>query len=90
MVVDNNLITFEVISSTFSSNFPFALTSSFLGDCFLRISIYINLSQATIKGVGVFFSPIPITCIPASLSLVANFVKSLSLETRQNPFTFSE
>ena len=44
-----------------------------------------NLSQATINGFGVFFSPIPITCFPASLSRVANRVKSLSLETRQNP-----
>ena len=28
--------------------------------------------------------------MPASLSRVANLVKSLSLETRQNPLTFSE
>ncbi len=48
-----------------------------------------NLSQATINGSGVFFSPIPITFIPASRKRVAKRVKSLSLETRQKPFTFS-
>ena len=47
-----------------------------------------NLSQAVIKGVSVFFSPIPMTFIPASRSRVANLVKSESLETMQNPSTF--
>ena len=34
---------------------------------------------------GVFASPIPITRFPLSRSLLASLVKSLSLETRQNP-----
>jgi len=57
--------------------------------CFFSISIYTNLSQATTKGFGVFFSQIHITSFPASLSLVASLVKSLSLETKQKPWTFS-
>ena len=49
-----------------------------------------NLSQAVMNGIRVFFSPIPITIMPASLKRVASLVKSLSLDTIQKPSTFPE
>ena len=49
-----------------------------------------NLSQATIKGLGVFFCPMPKTFMPASLNLVARRVKSLSLLMMQKPSTLPE
>ena len=48
-----------------------------------------NLSQAVTKGRGVFCSPMPMTCMPASRSRVARRVKSQSLDTMQNPSNFS-
>lgn len=51
--------------------------------------MYINLLHAVTNGLGVFSSPIPITSFPDSRILVANLVKSLSLEIKQNPSTFS-
>ena len=53
-------------------------------------SIYTNLSQATMKGLGVFFSPMPYTFIPASRSRVARRVKSLSLLTSTKPSQLPE
>ena len=44
--------------------------------------------QAALNDFGVLFSPIPITSIPDSLSLLASLVKSPSLETIQKPSTF--
>ena len=40
--------------------------------------------------MGVFCSPMPITVIPASRSLMASLVKSLSEVTRQKPSTLPE
>ena len=45
----------------------------------------LKLVHALTNAFGVFRSPIPMTCLPASLSLDASLVKSLSLVTRQNP-----
>lgn len=56
--------------------------------CFFKSSMYINLLHAVTNGLGVFSSPIPITSFPDSRILVANLVKSLSLEIKQNPSTF--
>lgn len=53
-------------------------------------SRYLNLLQAAMKALGVFFSPIPMTYIPDSRSRTASRVKSLSLDTRQKPSTFPE
>ena len=53
-------------------------------------SIYTNLSQATMKGLGVFFSPMPYTFIPASRRRVASRVKSESLDTRTKPSQLPE
>ena len=49
-----------------------------------------NQAKATINGLRVFFSPMPITTIPASRRRVARRVKSLSLEIIQNPSTLPE
>ena len=54
------------------------------------ISRSLKVSQAARKGFGVFCSPMPMTNIPASLSLWASLVKSESLDTRQKPSTFPE
>ena len=51
-------------------------------------SIYTNLSQATMKGLGVFFSPMPYTFLPASRRRMARRVKSLSLDTSTKPSTW--
>ena len=56
-----------------------------LRSSFTRESSILKLVHALTKAFGVFRSPIPITCLPASLSLDASLVKSLSLVTRQNP-----
>ena len=50
-----------------------------------RSSSSVKISHALRNGRGVFASPIPITRFPLSRSLLASLVKSLSLETRQNP-----
>ena len=55
-----------------------------------RISRYLNLLHAAIKGVGVFFSPMPSTYMPDSRRREARRVKSLSLETIQKPSTLPE
>ena len=58
IVAEISLIILGVIFSIFSCWF-FCMISvffSFSGNCAFRISMYINLSQATIKGSGVFFS----------------------------------
>ena len=47
----------------------------------------VKISQALRKAMGVLFSPIPITVSPDSRILLASLVKSLSLETIQNPLT---
>ncbi len=44
-----------------------------------------NLSHAATNGLGVLRSPNPYTVSPDSRSRAARRVKSLSLETRQNP-----
>src|SRR5215469_8418235 len=44
-----------------------------------------NLSQAATNALGVLRSPNPYTVSPDSRSLAASRVKSLSLDTRQNP-----
>src|SRR5262249_56592979 len=44
-----------------------------------------NLSQAATNAFGVLRSPKPYTVRPDSRSLAASLVKSLSLDTRQNP-----
>ena len=44
-----------------------------------------NLSQAETNGFGVLRSPNPYTVRPDSRMREASLVKSLSLETRQNP-----
>ena len=44
-------------------------------------------SQETRKDSGVFFSPMPMTTLPASRSRVASLLKSPSLETMQKPCT---
>ena len=44
-----------------------------------------NLSQAATNGFGVFRSPKPYTVRPDSRIRAARRVKSLSLETMQNP-----
>ena len=44
-----------------------------------------NLSQAATNALGVFRSPKPYTVRPDSRSREASLVKSLSLDTRQNP-----
>jgi hypothetical protein len=44
-----------------------------------------NLSHAATKAFGVFRSPNPYTVSPDSRIRAARRVKSLSLETRQNP-----
>src|SRR5215472_11781295 len=49
-----------------------------------------NLSQAATKAFGVLRSPNPYTVRPDSRSLAASLVKSLSLETRQNPSNLPE
>ncbi|MNQ65437.1 hypothetical protein D3C85_798910 [compost metagenome] len=54
---------------------------------FFSTSKKINLSQAPINASGVLRSPSPYTFLPASRSRVARRVKSLSLETIQNPST---
>ena len=84
---------FSIFFLSFSS-FRFSLLfSSFL---FSILSLFeirfrtLKLLQASINALGVLISPIPITVIPDSLSLVANFVKSESLETIQNPSTVLE
>ena len=71
------------------ADFFFALFPAGAGDCAfsaaLSDSMYTNLSQATMKGLGVFFSPMPYTFIPASRRRVARRVKSLSLLTSTKP-----
>ena len=49
----------------------------------------VNTSQARRKGVGVFFSPMPMTMRPLSRRRLARRVKSESLDTRQKPSTLS-
>ena len=46
-----------------------------------------NLSHDTMKGRGVFRSPMPMTYLLDSRRRVARRVKSLSLEMMQNPST---
>ena len=46
-----------------------------------------KISHALRNGTGVFFSPIPMTVRPLSRMRLARRVKSLSLETMQNPST---
>ena len=50
-------------------------------------SSVVKMSHALRNGVGVFFSPIPITVRPLSRIRLARRVKSLSLDTRQKPST---
>ena len=50
-------------------------------------SSVVKMSHALRNGVGVFFSPIPITVRPLSRIRLAKRVKSLSLDTRQKPST---
>ena len=52
-----------------------------------RSSSVVKTSHALRNGVGVFFSPIPTTVRPLSRMRLARRVKSLSLDTRQNPST---
>ena len=52
-------------------------------------SSVVNTSQARRKGVGVFFSPMPMTMRPLSRRRLARRVKSESLDTRQKPSTLS-
>ena len=52
-------------------------------------SSVVNTSQARLKGVGVFFSPMPMTMRPLSRKRLARRVKSESLDTRQKPSTLS-
>ena len=47
------------------------------------------MSHAFLNGVGVFFSPMPMTVRPLSRIRLARRVKSLSLDTMQNPLTDS-
>jgi hypothetical protein len=44
-----------------------------------------NLSHAAMKALGAFLSPKPDTVSPDSRSLAASRMKSLSLDTMQNP-----
>ena len=77
-----------------SDSSSFIATFSFSAELWMSssamISRYLKALQAVLNGLGVFFSPMPMTCLPDSLSLMASLVKSLSLETMQNPSTLSE
>ena len=53
----------------------------------LMTSRKMKRSQDTRKDSGVFFSPMPMTTLPASRSRVASLLKSPSLETMQKPCT---
>ena len=47
----------------------------------------VKMSHAFLNGVGVFFSPMPMTVRPLSRIRLARRVKSLSLDTMQKPST---
>ena len=87
---------FSFLSTFLSALSVFLSASFFLScDCFLSLLLFntssnINFSQDFLKARGVFSSPIPMTNMPASLSLDASFVKSLSDDTMQNPSTLPE
>ena len=78
------LFSFLAVFLAWASSFFLAASAACLAAARMT-SIYTNLSQATIKGFGVFFSPMPYTFIPASRSRVARRVKSLSLLTSTKP-----
>ena len=65
---------------------PFALPLLFwaAGSSSSRV---VKMSHALRNGTGVFFSPMPMTVRPLSRMRLARRVKSLSLDTMQNPST---
>src|SRR5665648_1124816 len=72
MIILMDSISFSIFAipsfgaSCFSRLSPVCDLSELIGIA-AKTSRYLNFSQAAIKGEGVFFSPIPITYIPASL-----------------------
>ena len=91
----------ELLFSLFPLPFPFAaaafaacfspLTAGLAITVFPNVlssrsnSNSVKISHAFRNGAGVLLSPIPITMRPLSRRRLASFVKSLSLDTRQNP-----
>ena len=78
---------FFTIGKEKSVSLPSSLSSS---SALSRTSRKTKRSQEARKDSGVFFSPMPITTLPASRIRVASLLKSPSLETIQNPSTSPE